>query len=116
MRYLAVLLLTPWLLILAWAYWAYPKSLPRVALRRLFDVVALVVAAIASVGLAMYAFDSVTIKQVGTFGPESGGIWKQVIPALYGYFTFLVVLAVAMLVRHAIWRRKAQGVTSTPSD
>ncbi|HEV7778131.1 MAG TPA: hypothetical protein VGO76_14775 [Luteibacter sp.] len=107
MRFLALALLAPWLLILAWAYWSYPKSLPRVALRKTFDVVALLVAVVASIGLAMYAFDSVTIKQVGTFGPESGGIWKQVIPALYGYFAFLAVLAIAMLVRHAIWKRKA---------
>ena len=29
MRYLALMLLAPPLLILCWGYWAYPKSLPR---------------------------------------------------------------------------------------
>lgn len=48
MRYLSILLLAPWLLILAWAYWAYPKSLPRTKGRRVFDVFALVVAAVAA--------------------------------------------------------------------
>jgi hypothetical protein len=105
MRYLALFLLAPWLLILTWAYWAYPKSLVRNAARRMFDLVAIALAAIGSVQLALYAFDSTTIKQIGTFGPESGGIWKQVIPALYGYFTFLAVLAIAMIIRHFIWRR-----------
>ncbi|TCV95808.1 hypothetical protein EC912_102152 [Luteibacter rhizovicinus] len=106
MRYLAILLLAPWLLILGWAYWAYPKTLIRNATRRAFDVLALIAAAVASVQLAVIAFDSVEIKQVGDFGPESGGIWKQVIPALYGYGGFLAVLALAMLVRYYVWRRR----------
>jgi hypothetical protein len=106
MRYLSLLLLTPWLLILAWAYWAYPKTLIRNVARRSFDALAIVVAAIVAVKLSLWAFDSVAIKQVGTFGPESGSIWKQVVPALYGYFSFLAVLLVALLIRWPIWRRR----------
>ena len=39
-------------------------------------------------------------------GPESGSIWKQVMPALYGYFSFMAVLAVALWLRWIVWRRK----------
>ena len=38
LRYLALLLLAPWLLVLAWAYFAYPKSLPRTAVGKLSKV------------------------------------------------------------------------------
>ena len=49
LRYLALLLLAPWLLILGWAYFTYPKSLPRTAVRRVFDWVALLLAVIVAV-------------------------------------------------------------------
>ncbi|MBB3225915.1 hypothetical protein FHW69_000505 [Luteibacter sp. Sphag1AF] len=106
MRFLALLLLAPWLLILAWAYWSYPKSLIVNGTRRAFDVLALLAAALLSVQLTVLAFDSVEIRQVGQFGPESGGIWKQVIPALYAYGGFVAVLAAALLIRHLVWRRR----------
>jgi len=107
MRYLAILLLAPWLLILGWAYWAYPKNLPRTASRRWFDALALLLAAALSMWLADNAFNAVTVQPVGDFGPPSGAIWKQVVPALYGYGAFVAVLAVAMLLRWRLWRRRA---------
>lgn len=106
MRYLSILLLAPWLLILAWVYWAYPKSLPRTTARRVFDAVMIVLAIIVAVVSAVMAFDAVTVKQVGAFGPESGSIWKQVYPALYGYFSFLAVLLLALAIRWAVWRKR----------
>ena len=107
MRYLAMLLLAPWLLILGWAYWAYPKSLPRTSLRRLFDALALLLAAALSIGLADSAFNAVTVAPVGDYGPPSGAIWKQVVPALYGYGGFLAVLALALPARWLLWRKAA---------
>jgi hypothetical protein len=106
MRYLAILLLAPWLLILCWAYWAYPKSLPRPAARRIFDFVMLLLAAIIAVQAALLGFDMVELPAVGQFGRASGGIWRQVLPALYGYGAFVAVLALAMLLRHAGWGRR----------
>lgn len=106
MRYLAILLLTPWLLILCWGYWAYPKSLPRVAARRFFDVAAVVLALIAAAQCAVIGFDRVELPTVDGFGRASGAIWQQVLPALYGYGAFIVVLVLAMLLRHALWGRR----------
>ncbi|WP_130617573.1 hypothetical protein [Dyella amyloliquefaciens] len=107
MRYLAILLLAPWLLILGWAYWAYPKSLPRTSARRGFDMAALLLAAFAAVECAGAAFDTASVPAVGQYGPASGAIWQQVLPALYGYGACVVVLVLAMIVRHLLWRTRA---------
>ena len=103
MRYLAILLLAPWLLILCWAYWAYPKSLPRTSTRRIFDFVALLLAMIGAAQCAVIGFDMVEPPPIGQFGRASGGIWQQVLPALYGYGAFAAVLVLAMLLRYVCW-------------
>jgi len=107
MRYLGILLLAPWLLILGWAYWAYPKSLPRTRVRRGFDLAALLLAAFAAVECASTAFDTASVPAVGQYGPASGAIWQQVLPALYGYGACVLVLVLAMIVRHLLWRPRA---------
>ena len=105
LRYLALLLLAPWLLILGWAYFSYPKSLPRTAGRRLFDWLALAVAAIAAAWCARYGFEAAPPPQIDTFGRASGAIWQQVLPALLGYGACVAALLLAMLLRHLLWRR-----------
>jgi len=106
MRYLALLLLAPWLMILGWAYFAYPKSLPRTLGRRLFDLTMLGLAAVAAVAAAAAGFDTVRLPEPGPFGRASGAIWQQVLPALYGYGAFAAVLLLALLLRHARWGRR----------
>lgn len=106
MRYLALMLLAPWLVVLAWAYWHYPKSLLRNQTRRSFDVLALLAAAVASIQAALVAFDAVKLPAADQFGPKSGAIWQQVVPALWGYGAFVAVLVVALLVRQRVWKRR----------
>jgi hypothetical protein len=106
MRYLAVLLLAPWLLILCWAYWTYPKNLPRSPARRVFDIVVLLLAVLVTLRSAAIGFDRVELPALDGFGRASGAIWQQVAPALYGYGAFTAVLLLAMLLRYAIWRRR----------
>ena len=108
MRYLAILLLAPWLLILGWAYWSFPKSLPRTSLRCWFDMAALLLAAFAAVECANTAFDTATVPTVGQYGHASGAIWQQVLPALYGYGACVVVLVLALIVRQLVWRPQAR--------
>jgi hypothetical protein len=107
MRYLAILLLAPWLLILCWAYWTYPKSLSKTSGRRIFDFVALLLAMVATGASALFGFDMVQLPAAGQLGRTSGAIWQQVVPALYGYGAFIVVLVLAMLLRHACWGRRS---------
>lgn len=105
MRYLALVLLGPWLLVLCWLYWTYPKSLPRTSARRAFDVAALAMMGFVTLEFAMLGFDRAKLPGMDPLGRISGGIWQQVLPALYGYAAFSVALIVALLVRHLIWRR-----------
>lgn len=107
MRYLAILLLAPWLIVLGWAYWAYPKSLPKNATRRGFDVLALLAATVAAFQAALLAYDGVELPAADQFGPKSGAIWQQVVPALYGYGAFVAVLVLALIVRQMVWKKRA---------
>lgn len=107
MRYLPLLLMGPWLLILAWVYWAYPKSLPKIWTRRLFDLVALALAAWVTIWLAAWGYDSFPGVTVDVLGKRSGAIWQQVGPALYAYGGFSVVMISAALLRWALWRRRS---------
>jgi hypothetical protein len=106
MRYLALMLLAPPLLILCWGYWAYPKSLPRSVGRRVFDVATLLLALVTAVQCALLGFDRAALPSVDGFGRASGAIWQQVLPALYGYGAFAGVLVLAMVCRHLSWGRR----------
>jgi len=105
-RYLSILLLAPWLLVLCWIYWAYPRDLPTSAQRRSFDVFVLLLATMATALAALAGFDTATLPQVGEFGRPSGGIWQQVLPALYGYAAFAAVLLPALWLRQRYWGRR----------
>ncbi len=106
MRHLALLLLAPWLAVLGWAFFAYPKSLPRTAARRAFDVAALLVAAAATMGAAALGYEAVELPRVDQFGRASGAIWQQVLPALYGYGACVGVLLLALVLRWLTWGRR----------
>src|ERR1700754_6212 len=106
MRYLAIMLLAPWLIVLGWAYWAYPKSLLKNMTRRAFDVLALIAATIAAIQSAIVAFDAVVLPEADQFGPKSGAIWQQVGPALYGYGAFVAVLVIALVIRQFVWKKR----------
>lgn len=106
MRFLAILLLAPWLIILGWAYCSYPKSLPRNPARRAFDVAVLLLAVVASVALASLGFDHVALPQAGQYGVPSGSIWQQVLPVLIAYGVFLAALSLGLWLRHLVWGRR----------
>lgn len=105
MRYLAFLLLAPWLIILAWAYWNYPRSLPRHGLRRLFDAVVVLLALVVAAEMGLLVFDRVVLPRAGPYGVPSGSIWQQVLPVLVAYGVFVVVLALGLWLRHLSWGR-----------
>lgn len=106
MPFLFLLLLGPWLLILGWAYWTFPKSLPRTHPRRAFDAAALLLAATAAVSMAGCVYNRYAGPTVDRYGRHSGAIWQHVAPVLYAYGGFSVVLATALLLRMVLWRRR----------
>jgi len=98
---LALVLLAPWLLILAWAYWTFPRSLPRTGGRRLFDAAVLLLASLAAVALAHLGYTStVDLPHQGSIG-----VWQMVAPVLYAYGGFSLVLFLGLWLRHVRWAR-----------
>lgn len=109
MRYLSLLLLGPWIVVLACIYWAAFKRSRVTWLHAAYDMMVVIVALGAAYGLALVAYDEVVIQDAGQLGRESGSIWKQVMPALYGYGAFAAVMVLGMALRFAFWRRKRAG-------
>ena len=87
---LALILFLPWFLILGVLYWLYPRQ-PRTASRRVFDVVALALAAAGFVLSVQWAHASAD--------PSFGRMWKQVFATSVGYGVFLTLLLAAFLLR-----------------
>jgi uncharacterized membrane protein YjdF len=110
MRYLSLLLLGPWIIVLAWIYWAAFKRSRVTWLHRAYDIAVVIVALGAAYGFALVAYDAVAIQSAGDLGRESGSIWKQVMPALYGYGAFAAVMAVGVVLRFVFRRRKRAGI------
>lgn len=99
MPLLAVLLLGPWLAVLAWLYWLYVRRTFGTHTRASFDAAILVLAGMAAIAAAEIAY--VMESDV------AGAIWKQVAAVLASYAAFSVVLACG-LARHAwLHRRRA---------
>jgi hypothetical protein len=99
MHLLAVLLLGPWLAVLAWLYWLYVRRTFGAHTRPGFDALILVLAGIAAIAGADIAY----VMESGV----AGAIWKQVAAVLVSYAAFSAVLLSGLL-RHA-WLRKRRA-------
>ena len=96
MPVLALILFTPWFLILSVMYWVYPRQ-PRDARRRLFDAVALLVAFVAFVFSLHWSF--------GIADRSHGHLWPQILATSVGYGVFLAVLTAAFFLRRRMLSR-----------
>ena len=97
---LALVLFLPWFAILAALYWIYPRQ-PRTSARRAFDTTALVVAtALAAWGMHWSMVNA---------DPDAGAIWKQVLASSISYGLFLLVMAVALIVRYRLLKAPARA-------
>jgi len=97
---LGLILFLPWFLILGVLFWLFPRQ-PRHWRRRLFDL--------ASLALALAAFLVSLYWAQGYADPTHGQMWRQVLATSIGYGVFLGTLLVAVLLRHALWRRLGDG-------
>ncbi|MBE1162434.1 hypothetical protein [Dyella acidiphila] len=109
MRYLSLLLLGPWLFLLAWVYWAAWKRSRTQLQHKVYDLAVVIIALVAAYAFALGGYDQIAVQNVGNFGRESGSIWKQVMPALYGYGAFAAVMIVGIAGRVLFRSRKPQG-------
>lgn len=89
---LALILFTPWFLILSVLYWWYPRQ-PRTSARRRFDSVALLLAYAGCVAALYWS--------MGFADRSHGALWPQILATSVGYGVFLSVLTVAWF-----WRRR----------
>ncbi len=102
---LAVALLAPWLLILCFLYWVFPRNLPRTRGRRVFDAAFIVIALLAAIGGALLAQHGQPPAPTDALGHRSGDIWPQVLAALCAYAAFSACLLAGLIVRAALWRK-----------
>ena len=96
MPYLALILFTPWFLILGTLFWIYPR-MPRTSVRRAFDMATLALAGIGSFVGMRWAYL--------TASTDVGTMWKQIFAALVAYGIFLGVMTLALIVRMRVLRR-----------
>ena len=97
MRFLAILLLAPWLAVLGWLYWLYVRRVHGAHTRARVDALLLVIAVFAAIACAEITY----VLETGI----AGAIWKQVAAALACYAGFSTVLSIGLL-RHAWLRRR----------
>lgn len=95
MRWLAIILFAPWFAILLWAYWNFPKSLPRTPARRSYDIGVIVVTLLCSLAAMLVSHD--LSDGVGA------SIWKQVAASTGIYIAFLGAMLVAVWLRARLW-------------
>jgi hypothetical protein len=97
---LAFFLFLPVFALLGALYCAFPRR-PRGAARLAADLAALLAAAAISLFAMRWGF----ALALGVAGP----IWKQILATLFAYAAFLASIGVALVVRAAWFRRRAQA-------
>ena len=88
-RFIALLLIGPWLVVLGGLYWLYVRRRAANGIRAGFDVGVLIVSAIATVVCMAIGYQAA----LGHGGP----IWKQVAAALAAYAGFNLVILFGLL-------------------
>jgi hypothetical protein len=98
-RFIALLLIGPWLIVLGWLYWLYVRKSAANGIPARFDAGVLIVSAIATIACTAIGYEAA----LGHGGP----IWKQAAAALGAYAGFNLVILFGLL-RH--WQaRRARG-------
>ena len=97
MAWLSLLLFLPWCCGMGALYWWFPRQ-PRHRARTLFDVAALLLALLVSIGLMHWGY------RIGVGDAGVDGMWKQILAVLYAYGGFLAVMVLALLLRQQVLR------------
>lgn len=83
-RFIALLLIGPWLIVLGWLYWLYVRKRAANGIPARFDIGVLIVSAVATVACTVIGYQAA----LGHGGP----IWKQAAAALGAYAGFNLVI------------------------
>jgi hypothetical protein len=99
-RFIALLLIGPWLVVLGWLYWLYVRRRAANGIPARFDAGVLIIAAAATIGCTAAGYDAAL--------GHGGAIWKHVAAALGAYAGFNLVLLFGLL-RHWHARRRSRA-------
>lgn len=83
-RFVALLLIGPWLVVLGWLYWLYARRRVANGISARFDAGVLILAAVATIGCTGAGYDAAL--------GHGGAIWKQVAAALAAYAGFNLII------------------------
>ncbi|HEX7369067.1 MAG TPA: hypothetical protein VF284_02130 [Rhodanobacteraceae bacterium] len=108
MRFVALLLIGPWLIVLGFLYWLYARRRAAHGIPAAFDAIILIVAVCSTVVFTAVAFEA------GAVAAQRAGVdpvWKQMAAAWAAYPAYFVVLFIGLLTHWiAGWReRRASG-------
>lgn len=104
-RFVALLLIGPWLAVLGWLYWLYARRRAANGVSARFDAGVLVIAALATIASTAFGYQAA----LGHGGP----IWKQVAAALGAYAGFTVIVLFGLL-RHWLARAHMPSASHQP--
>jgi hypothetical protein len=101
-RFIALLLIGPWLIVLGWLYWLYVRKRAANGVPAGFDVGVLIASALATVACTAIGYEA-------AFG-HGGPIWKQAAAALGAYAGFNLVILSGLLWH---WRARRRSRASS---
>lgn len=99
-RFVALLLIGPWLAVLGWLYWLYARRRAANGVSARFDAGVLIAAAVATVACAAIGYQAAL--------GHGGSIWKQAAAALGAYTGFNLAI-LSGLMWHWAHRRCRAG-------
>ena len=88
-RFIALLLIGPWLVVLGWLYWLYARRRAARGVSARFDAGVLLASAVATVACTAIGYEAAL--------GHGGAIWKQVAAALGAYAGFTLVILFGLI-------------------
>ena len=88
-RFIALLLIGPWLIVLGWLYWLYARRRAARGVPARFDAGVLIISAVAAVACTAIGYEAAL--------GHGGAIWKQVAAALGAYAGFALVILFGLM-------------------
>lgn len=97
-RFVALLLIGPWLIVLGWLYWLYVRKRAAHGISAGFDVGVLIAAAVATIACTVIGYEAAL--------GHGGAIWKQVAAALGAYAGFNLIILFGLMWHWRLRRRR----------
>ena len=109
-RFVALLLIGPWLIVLGFLYWLYVRRRVANGVPASFDIGVLVVAALSTIAFTALAFEA---GARAALQANVDPVWKQMAAAWAAYPAYFIVLFFGLL-RH--WLSRAPRAGNPPED